>query len=465
MSKKQMELLKILRNEIDRLPPETKLPTVRALMDRFSTGPHTVQKVLQILAEQGRIVIKSGSGSYTAGQAVTSFSSSTAWQEAVLSTRYHPGDHLRELLTYAPEDCIPLQSGYAAFELQATAELQTSLKAVSRKPHLWGRTPTEGLEDLRAWFAQDIGPHFRATDVQIVSGGQAALAIVFSALTEPGQDVLVESPTYMGALAAIRSANLNPIPVPTDRHGIVPELLETTLRRGKANVLYIQPLHANPTGSTLAHTRRREVLELAERYNLFIVEDDYLRGLTFAGTAPKPLITENESHVIYLRSLTKSTAPSMRVAAIVARGVAKTRIHSMGVVEGLFVPRLLQETALHLLSSPQWPKHLKRCCHALELHRDLALEEIKRYAAFQPYLQPTGGFHMWVQLPEGISSEAFARTAERHRVMVSRGDMYFPAEPTGSFFRLSFGSVDSQTLRDGIYRLGQALDECVKNPM
>ena len=271
--------------------------------------------------------------------------------------------------------------------------------------------------------------------------------------------MLVESPTYLGALAVMRSGKVNPIPVPTDAQGVIPEFLDSAFQKTGAKVFYTQPRHSNPSGATLSPYRRKRVLEIAEKHQAFIVEDDYLNGLTFEGTPPPPLISEDENHVIYLRSLTKSVAPSLRVGAVIARGAARARIHSMSVVDGLFVSRLLQETALHLLTSPAWPRHLKKLHQELKFRRNIATEELKNIPGLTPYTNPTGGVHMWLRLPEGIRAEEFTRAAERNGVIVVCGNVYFPYEPVGDFVRMSFGSVDPQTLRDGIHRLGEVVQE------
>ena len=459
MSKSSLDrILNALREDIQTRQAGEKLPTVRDLMEQFQASPITINKALKALALEGKIITKTGSGTFVADPVQRRETKPTAWQEITLGTRYHPGDNLREFMANVPSGCIPLQSGYLDSELQAVEALQSSLKAVMRKPSVWGWAPTEGIEELRAWFAHEAGGYVRAADVQIVSGGQAALSTIFSALTEPGQNVLVESPTYLGALAVMRSNKLNPIPVPTDAQGVIPEFLDSAFQKSGAKVFYTQPRHSNPSGATLSPYRRKRVLEIAEKHQAFIVEDDYLNGLTFEGTPPPPLISENENHVIYLRSLTKSVAPSLRVGAVIAKGAARARINSMSVVDGLFVSRLLQEAALHLLTSPAWPKHLKKLHQELKYRRNIAIQELKNIPGLTPYTNPTGGVHMWLRLPEGIRAEEFTRAAERNGVIVVCGNVYFPAEPNGDFIRMSFGSVDPQTLKDGIHRLREVIE-------
>ena len=181
------------------------------------------------------------------------------------------------------------------------------------------------------------------------------------ALAPPGGAVVVESPTYRGALAAVRAAGLTPVPVPSDADGVRPAMLADALERTGARVAYLQPLHANPHGADLSAERRAEVMEIAARSGAFLIEDDWARDLTIDGPAPAPLAADDaDGHVVYVRSLSKGASPGLRVAAVAARGPAGARLRAARIVEDLFVSAPLQHAALELVSSPGWRRHLKR---------------------------------------------------------------------------------------------------------
>ena len=173
--------------------------------------------------------------------------------------------------------------------------------------------------------------------------------------------MLVESPTYRGALAGVRAAGLTPLPVPSDADGIRPELLAEALERTGARVVYLQPLHANPHGADLAAAPpRRGARDRRAPPGAFLIEDDWARDLTIDGPAPAPLAADDaDGHVVYVRSLSKSASPGLRVAAVAARGPAGARLRAARVVEDLFVSAPLQHAALDLVSSPGWRRHLK----------------------------------------------------------------------------------------------------------
>src|SRR3984957_21177789 len=159
------------------------------------------------------------------------------------------------------------------------AMLRSALARAARLPDTWDRPPAAGLHALRSWFAQAAGPQIDAGDVLITSGGQSALSAAFRALLPAGAPLLVESPTYPGALAAARAAGLRPVPVPADRDGIIPGHLAEAFARTGAQALLCQPAYHNPTGAVLAADRRQTVLGLAAAAGAFVIEDDCSRWL------------------------------------------------------------------------------------------------------------------------------------------------------------------------------------------
>ena len=293
----------------------------------------------------------------------------------------------------------------------------------------------------------------------ICPGGQAALVTAVRALASARGTVLVESPTYRGALAGVRAAGLTPLPVPSDADGIRPELLAEALERTGARVVYLQPLHANPHGADLAAGRRAEVLEIAAAAGAFLVEDDWARDLTIDGPAPAPLAADDaDGHVVYVRSLSKSASPGLRVAAVAARGPAGARLRAARVVEDLFVSAPLQHAALDLVSSPGWRRHLKALRSGLRERRDALVGAVERELGAQALERvPTGGLHLWVRLPDGTDEAALIAAAARAGVIVSGGGPSFAAEPTGPHLRLTFGGAPPDVLVEGVSRLAALL--------
>lgn len=430
-----------LRRHAAALPPGAALPSVRALMREMGVGPASVQAALHTLAHEGVLESFPGRGTFVAGAPAASAGGDTLWQTLALGPARAGAADLLALSEVPPAGTFALNVGYLPPALRATTLLDTAAARALRQPGVWDRMPGTGLPALRRWFAGSIGcPEH---EVIVCPGTQPALAAAFQGLAAPGCRVLMESPTYLGALLAARAAGLVPVPVPTDAEGVRPEPLEAALRESGARLLYLQPTHANPTGACLPPARRAAVLALARRYGLFILEDDWARDFGFGETPPPLAANDPDGHVILLRSLTKCAAPGLRVGALRVRGAAFERLRAARVAVDFFVPALLQETALNLLTAPSWPRHLRRLQASLRARRD-ALAAALRERLGETCLDalPAGGLHLWLRLPEDADDEAVAREAARRQVLVSAGRAWFPAEANEPRLRLSFAAVD-----------------------
>jgi DNA-binding transcriptional MocR family regulator len=449
-----------LRALVQAAAPGARLPSVRELQTLHRVSPLTVRHATAPLVAEGLIVARPGQGTFVndAGAVPTKIED-RAWQSIVLGAGRPRSEELADLICVPQTDAIPLSCGYLPADLQATGALSAALSRAGRRPDVWGRMAVEGLESLRGWFARELQPTATVDEVLICSGGQAALATIFRALTRPGDAILVESPTYIGALAAARAAELQVIPVPMDENGVRPELLEAAIRATGAKVFYCQPRHANPSGAILSADRRPAVIDVMAKAGAFLIEDDWARDLQFEGTNLAPL-AENDAdgHVVYIRSLTKPAAPGLRIAAVIARGAVRTRLKSCRITDDFFVAGPLQEAALQLVSSPAWIRHLRAMRAELILRRNVLIAAIRDSLPEATLaIVPKGGFHVWIQLPDGQSDIAIARAAAQRGLVVSPGSHWFPAEAPAPFLRLTFAAAPPAVLRRGIKLLGELL--------
>jgi DNA-binding transcriptional MocR family regulator len=302
----------------------------------------------------------------------------------------------------------------------------------------------------------------RAHNVLVTSGGQAALFAAFGALASPGDAVVMESPTYVGAIAVARARGLRPVPVPTDAEGMRADLLAAALQASGSRLCYCQPRYSNPTGSLMTPGRRAEVMEVLGKYGAFLVEDDWVRDLGLEDAEPIPPLAAHDpdGHVIHIRSLTKPVAPGLRVAALLARGPVFARLRAVRCIHDFFVSGTLQETALEVIASPSWARHLKGVRAQLRLRRDALVGAITEHwpLAIVP-LVPRGGLHLWVQLPDEVSDVGFAHAAALAGITLNAGRDWFPAEPTGSFLRLSYAGAEAGQLTDAVAHLAHLLPD------
>ncbi|MET7360333.1 PLP-dependent aminotransferase family protein [Streptomyces sp. NPDC005562] len=470
------ELAKRLRAELDRYSPGGKLPSSRALVERFRVSPVTVSRALAQLAAEGLVVTRPGAGVFRAeAPAPAAPVGDTSWQEVTLSAdaaaelvpRSVDASGVLATLAAPPPGVIEFNGGYLDPALQPGQAMAAALARAGRRPGAWGRPPVDGLPELREWFARGIGGAVTAAEVLITAGGQSALTTALRALAPPGAPVLVESPTYPGMLAIARAAGLRPVPVPVDTDGVRPQLLAAAFEATGARVFVCQPLFQNPTGAVLSAERRPEVLRIARAAGAFVIEDDFVRRLVHedAGPLPRPLSSDDrDGVVVHVCSLTKATSPSFRVSALAARGPVLERLRAIQVVDHFFVPRPLQEAALELVGSPAWPRHLRAVAGELKERRDAMAAALRlRLPELTVEHVPAGGYNLWVRLPDGADESAFASAALRAGVAVAPGRPYFAAEPPAGHVRLSFAAVPGVgEITEGVRRLRAACDEALR---
>ena len=440
------------------MAPGDRLPSSRELIQQHRVSPVTVSRAIALLAAEGAVVTRPGSGTYVAPRArPREEPADTAWQTVALSDRTVDIRPITDSLGPPAAGTILLDGGYLPRPLPPTGALAAALARAARRPDAWDRAPAAGLESLRAVFAGVIGAGTTPDDVLVTAGGQSGLSMAFRAIAGPGSPVLVESPTYPGALAAARAAGLRPVPVPMDDDGVRPDLLADAFAMTGARLFYCQPTFHNPTGTVLSPERRRQVVDIARAAGAFVIEDDFARFLGHGGPVPRPLVADDrDGTVVHLTSLTKPAAPSLRIGALVARGPVMERMRAVRRVDDFFIARPLQEAALELLGSPAWDRHVRTLATALRERCAVAVAAVARDRPDWTVTRvPGGGLHLWIRPAPGEDDLEIARAGRRTGVAVSPGRSCFAAEPPGSYLRLSFAAPgDSAELAEGVRRLG-----------
>jgi DNA-binding transcriptional MocR family regulator len=457
----QHAALGVIEELVRSLPAGSKLPSYRELQQRYRLSPATVQRLLAGLARRGLVVTQPGSGTFTAARRPAGLSADVTWQTSALGSRPGLGADLERLVEPPPPGSIGLASGFLDARLQPSGLLAAAGSRAARRPQGWSRLPASGLPELRAHFAAETGAALTDQHVLITTGGQAALSAVFRHLCGPGDPLIVDSPTYLGALAAARAAGLTLVPVPGDRDGVLPDALADAFARTGARLAYLQPRYANPAGSVLAPERREAVLDAAARAGAFILEDDWMRDFDLGAPSPPPLVSQDDDgHVIYLRSVSKPVAAGLRIAGLAARGPALTRLRRGRLSDDLFVAPILQHVALDVLTAPGWHRHLASVRRVLRERRDALVTAISaELPGCQLDLIPAGGLHLWLRLPEHCDDAGVADIAAVRGVTVNAGRASFPGEPPGPYLRLSYAAEEPAALRRGTEILAGIIGE------
>jgi DNA-binding transcriptional MocR family regulator len=453
-----------LRDWIAAAPPGARLPSTRELVSRYRASPVTVQKALRTLTAQGSVESRPGVGTFVRAVRVAR-PNDYGWQTAALGS---PPAHAAGQFTAwrtAPNDVIALHSGYPARELLPERLVRAAVTRAARGDAALSRSPATGLPELQAWFATELGAATpvgctppTASDVVILPGSQGGLSATFRALTSAGQPLLMESPAYFGAILAAARAGTRVVPVPCGADGPDPATLARAFEQSGARAFYAQPHFANPTGALWSPAVSDQVLDVVRQHGAFLIEDDWAHD--FGITAdPIPLAALDDSgHVIYLRSLTKSVSPSVRVAGIIARGPVRERILGDVQAQSMYVSGTLQAVALDVVTQPAWRSHLRNLRHQIAARRDLLFDALTEHApTTHVEAVPRGGLNLWVRLPDTTDLARLVQDCEAAGVLVAPGTELFPAEPTGQYLRLNYAGPNPGAFPDGVRIIGQTL--------
>ena len=333
--------------------------------------------------------------------------------------------------------------------------------------------PNLGPPALREWIvaraAAREGLDLAAGDVLVSGGNSQALGQVLTDLTRPGDVVFVECPTYSLALGVIADHPVELRGVPLDDDGLDVDALEAAVREARSDgrrprLLYTVPTFHNPAGVSLSPERRARLLELAQRQELVIAEDDVYRELVFEGAAPPALrALDPEAPVVRLGSFAKTLAPGLRLGWIDAAPGLRERLMADGVLEsGGCVSQFSASVVAALLQAGVYDAHVAALRLAYASRRDALAGSLRQHLpAGCRFMTPAGGFFLWVTLPDGLTASALLPVAERHRVGFAPGSR-FCVDGDDRSLRLAFSMYDEASLTEGGRRLGAAIAEALE---
>lgn len=453
-----------LRKWIAEVAPGTRLPSSRALAERHGASPVTVARAMRTLVGLGLVESRPGTGSFVLGHRAPK-ALDFDWQTSALRTATTRLPNLSTPMRDLALNAIGLHSGYPARELLPERVVRSALARASRGETALTQSPAQGLPELQAWFASELAASTPSgvtpvapRDVFVVPGTQSGLSSVFRSLAGPGHTVIMESPTYWGAILATKLAGVRIVPVTSDSEGPDPEDLVRAFDESGARVFYAQPTFANPTGAQWSPERRDRVLAVVREHGAFLIEDDWAHDFPIDGEGVPMAAYDDTGHVVYIRSLTKSVSPAVRVGAVIARGPVRERLLADRSAESMYVSGVLQTAALEVVLQPGWRTHLRGLRGQLRERRDLLAHSVAEHmptAALDRL--PRGGLNLWVRLPDGVDVERLARACEAEGVLIAAGTEWFPSDPSGPFVRLNFAGPDPSRFPDATRIIGKVL--------
>ncbi|MGA7463690.1 MAG: PLP-dependent aminotransferase family protein [Candidatus Korobacteraceae bacterium] len=381
---------------------------------------------------------------------------------------------IRELLklTQRPE-VISFAGGLPAPEVFPVARFQEACHRVlsTQSAIALQYGPTEGYRPLRELIVAHMARYgilASVDNILITSGSQQALDLIAKLLINRGDRILVESPTYLGALQAFDLMGAEYVTVPVDHDGLQTCNMEQALRSGP-KFMYILPNFQNPGGVTLSRARRDELVALSDKYGIPIVEDDPYGQLRYEGEHITPLVVLDRinvarddgyklGNVIYLSTFSKVLAPGLRVAWMVAPPDVIAKLVQLKQSTDLHTSTFTQMVVYEAARDGFIDEHVKLIRATYKERRDAMLEALRDF--FPPdvsWTHPHGGLFLWVTMPPGVDSSRLLDLALRQNVAFVPGDPFFPNGDAGSHMRLNFSNAQPEQIREGIRRLSIAV--------
>ena len=317
---------------------------------------------------------------------------------------------------------------------------------------------TDGFAPLResaAEFLRTAQVNCTADNLLPVQGGSQAFDLLLKALINPGDVILCESPTFLGAIQAMREYNARLVAMPTDSEGVIVEEAERLIQKHHPKMMYVIPTFQNPTGITLSLERRKALAALAAKYGVVIAEDDPYRDLRYSGT-PLPSIQsfDEEGWVVYMSSFSKYVAPGMRLGAAVANPTLLRKMVIGKQSADVHSPLLIQAIIDAYLRKGLMPGHLRRICGDYKRQLDAMLDGFKYFPEGTKHTVPEGGLFVWAELPEGVDGMKVFNAAVEACVAFVPGTYFYPDGGHENTMRLNFSMCEIPAIQAGMERLG-----------
>ncbi|WP_210519949.1 MocR-like pyridoxine biosynthesis transcription factor PdxR [Hymenobacter terricola] len=457
-----------------RLPPGTRMPSTRRLSQELGLHRQTLVMAYAELQAQG-------------------------WLESIPRRGYFVATHLPVVTPHAlaaivPAHVYPAHTGFAftaeiplpqspaqahqfplAFDdgfpdvrlapvgLLARAYRSVARRASSRRHLYYG--PGQGTEHLRKVLAEELratrGLRITADNILITRGSQMGICLTAQLLLRPGDAVVVGQTSYYVADAAFRATGAQLLRVPVDAHGLDVNAVQTLCQQQPIRLLYVTPHHHHPTTVTLRADRRLQLLQLAATHRFAVLEDDYDYDFHYASSPILPLASADAAgSVVYVGSLSKSLAPSIRVGYLVAPPgfvQAATRLRRLVDIQG---DSILEEAIAELYRNGDIRRYLRKAVRAYEARRDLLCELLhSQLGGRVSFQKPNGGLAVWVRFAPPLSLPAVAARARQLGLYVNDGSFYDAGRAPQNALRLGFASLNETELREAVRVLAQAVAE------
>ncbi len=441
------------------LLPNEKLPSLRILAEELSISVLTVRKAYKWLESNGYVTVVPGKGVFISKKVkkTSPVDQSNNWQQT-LGINIVRSQYLinREQLKYDFSKAVVyprlLPNKFLADEMQKLLKEDASI--------LTTYGPIQGDIELRREIIKHLYEfqkiRSKAENLIITSGVQQGIDLVAQALLKPGDSIIVESPCYGGALDIFINKGIHIIPVEMDEEGIRSDLIEDMCIKFTPKLIYVNPTFQNPTGISMSNGRRKELIELAQQYHFFILEDDSFSDIYFEKAFQYYPIKyyDQSDHVIYIKGFSKTLAPGVRIAAMLANGPVLEWLLAVKASMDVGSPLLTQKAILPFLRTDRMRSHVEKLRIALQIRRDTSVEILSSLNDQLNFRIPDGGFNLWLTFnTSNLDIFNLLRKANHENISFLPGVACFNNNTDISSFRISYSLVSENDLAEGLEKL------------
>ena len=396
----------------------------------------------------------------------------TPWQLAERAHAMNPSA-IREILKVTERPGIlnfagglPSPETFPIEAMRAACASVLAEGSVVAKPSLQYAS-SEGLPELRQWVSAELGKQGATVSpdqVLITTGSQQGLDLIAKVLIDKDSRLLVESPTYLGALQAFTPMQPAVESIESDSGGVCPSALREALQKGeRPRFIYLLPNFQNPTGRTMDEARREAVIAVCREHGLPVVEDNPYGELWFDAPPPKPLLARWPEGVVYLGSFSKILAPGLRLGYIVAPPALYPKLLQAKQAADLHTPGFNQRVVAEVIKDGFLDQHVPTIRARYHAQRDAMLAALARELGptGAEWTQPVGGMFVWVRLPERLNAQALLPKAVDAGMAFVPGAPFYAGEPDARALRLSFVTSTPEQIDQGMAALGRVVQQAM----
>ena len=450
-----LQLYSQLKENIEKKKLKGKLFPVRKLAKILDISPSTVVRAYEELEKNGYVVKKEGSGVYIKFEEKKNIYLEDHIESETFRYGYFNPDFQIDFASATPNETIlPIESLKKAINYVLDRDRENAFLYEDPRGYLYLR------ETIAKKLKNEEGIDIQTDNIQIVSGAQQGIDIVSEALLNPGDVVVVEDPTYRGAKNSFKKNGCKILEVSMNDDGFSLREFEKILQERKIKLFYTMTNFHNPTGICTSEKKKIKLLELAEKHDFYILEDDGLSNLYFNNKKPSSLkFLDKNNRVIYIKSYSKIFMPGLRLAYIAVPDLLINTILNRKFAD-IYHSGLNQRAFQYLLENGDWDIHIEKARNMFKERQKIMYNSLKKIKNIK-FKKTQGGLSFWIELPENISSKAVYLNMLSHGVGIVPGSVF--SENKNNFIRISFAQCEGENIEKGVALLEAAIKKLSEN--